>query len=199
MHSGAAIAAALKSRKQRGAHQDEYMTEMLDSFLEEAPTSAASRTKKLDEICQSKMSSTTVMLDVSTKRAVRQENQIDGLIEKVEARLSRAQSYSSFVAISIFFCIYVTVLFMQNDVSASFAIQASYQNTIIAGLPGDGYLSSPDVLFDWLQADIVERAFTEPVCGDGTCEWSPEEYPGYACPSRSLLTYTKSLTCMTRC
>jgi len=35
MHSGAAIAAALKSRKQRGKHQDEYMTEMLDSFLEE--------------------------------------------------------------------------------------------------------------------------------------------------------------------
>lgn len=72
MHSGAAIAAALKSRKQRGAHQDEYMTEMLDSFLEEAPTSAVNRTKELDDICQSKMSSTTVMLDVVQKRAVRQ-------------------------------------------------------------------------------------------------------------------------------
>jgi hypothetical protein len=42
-----------------------------------------------------------------------------------------------------------------------------------------GYLSPSDDLFDWMQADLVDRAFTEPVCGDGTCEWSPEEYTGF--------------------
>ena len=179
MHSSAAIAAALKSRKQRGQHQDEYMTEMLDTFLEEPAEAAVSRKNKIDEICKGKMSSTTVVLDMVQKRAVRREKQIDGLMEKVEVRMGRATSYSNFLALSVFFILYVIVLFMQNDVASSFAIEASYQNTMIAELPEDGYLSSADDLFDWLQAQVVERAFTEPVCGDGTCEWSPEEYPGF--------------------
>ena len=143
------------------------------------PQHAAMRTKKIDEICQNKMSATTVMLDVVQKRAIHQEKQIDGLIEKVEARLSRAQSYAQFVAITLFFVLYVATLFMQNDVAAGFAVEASYQNTIIAGLPDSGFLLSTGEIYDWLQSDIVERAFTEPVCGDGTCEWSPDEYPGF--------------------
>lgn len=179
MNSSAAIAAALKSRRQRGKHQEEYMTEMLDSFLEEHPSAAANRTKKIEEICKNKMSATTVVLDVVQKRAVRQEKQIDGLIEKVESRLQRARSYLNFVGLATFFVLYVVVLFLQYDVEAGFAIEASYQNTIIAGLPEEGYLSSSDDVFDWMQSELVDRAFTEPVCGDGTCEWSPEEYPGF--------------------
>jgi len=179
MHSGAAIAAALKSRKKRGKHQDEHMTEMLDSFLEECPVAAARRKDKIDEICKGKMSSTTVVLDMVQKRAVRREKQIDGLMEKVEERMGRAKSYSQFLALSVFFILYVFVLFMQNDVASSFAIEASYQNTIIAQLPEGNFLSSSDDLFDWLKTQMVERAFSEPVCGDGTCEWDPDEYPGF--------------------
>ena len=61
---------------------------------------------------------------------------------------------------------------MQNDVQAHYAIQASYKDSILAALPEGGLLSSANYLFDWLQEDIAERAWTEPVCGDGTCEWS---------------------------
>ena len=93
--------------------------------------------------------------------------------------MSRAQSYSHLVGLAVFFVIYVIVLFMQNDVQAHYAIQASYKDSILAGLPEGGLLSSANDLFDWLQEEIAERAWTEPVCGDGTCEWSPEEYPGF--------------------
>jgi hypothetical protein len=179
MHSSAAIASALKSRKKRGKHEDEYLTEMLDTFLEEHPVAAVSRSRKIEEICRSKMSSSTMVLDAVQKRSVKREKQIDGLIEKVEMRLARARSYSHFLGISFFFVLYVTVLFMQNDVSKNHAIESSYQNTVLAALPEEGYLGSSDELFDWLQAEIVDRVFTEPVCGDGTCEWSPEEYPGF--------------------
>ncbi len=70
------------------------------------------------------------------------------------------------VSSNVFLDAYVTVLFVQNDVASGFAIEESFHTTILAGLPevkfsGDG----SEALFAWLQAEIVERAFTEPAKG----------------------------------
>jgi len=180
MHSGAAIAAALKSQKGRAKHTNQQLTKTLDSLLDEAPEKAVYRMKKIEEMRDSKLSSRTATLDVVHKHGVRREKQIDALIEKVEQRLTRSQHYKQFMSILVFFVAYCYMLFVQNNVASGFAIEESFQTTILAGLAevkfaGDG----SDALFRWLQAEIVERAFTEPVCGDGTCEWSPEEYPGF--------------------
>ena len=82
------LSVVLLTRLHSHAGQDEYLTEMLDSFLEEAPKAAASRARRIEEVCKSKMSGSTLMLDVVHKRSVKREKQIDGLIEKVMLHLN---------------------------------------------------------------------------------------------------------------
>ena len=125
MHSGAAIAAALKSQKGRAKHTNQQLTKTLDSLLDEAPEKAVYRMKKIEEMRDSKLSSRTVSLDVVHKHGVRREKQIDALIEKVEQRLTRSQHYKQFMSILVLFVAYVSMLFVQNNVASGFAIEES--------------------------------------------------------------------------
>lgn len=176
---GAAIAAALQGRKKRDNMRDTFMTEMLDDFFEsESGASAADRSNKFKGITEGKLGGTTMAFDKHLKKSVKHEKQIDALMAKVGDRMSRSGNYNSFATILVFFILYVTAVMMQQDTPSSSAIQSAFQTTIIAGLDG-GQISSPDDLFDWLQADIVDRGWDDPICGDGTCEWDGSEYPGF--------------------
>jgi len=176
---GAAIAAALKGRKKRNNDRDVFMTEMLDDFFEsEGSSNAADRSKKMESITMGKLSGSTVAFDKHVTKAAKHEKQIDGLIAKVDDRMARSGNYNSFVSIMCFFVLYLAAVMMQQDTPSASAVQSSFQATIIAGLPA-GAISGPDDLFDWLQADIVDRGWDEPVCGDGTCEWDSNEFPGF--------------------
>ena len=75
------LSVVLLTRLHSHAGQDEYL-------LEEAPQAAASRARRIEEVCKSKMSGSTLMLDVVQKRSVKREKKIDGLIEKVMLHLN---------------------------------------------------------------------------------------------------------------
>lgn len=179
MHQ-AAIAAALKGRKKRQADQDSLMTDLLDDFFEsESAYSAAERHKRMGDHTQNKLGGSTHILDSNHNKSMKHEKQIDLLLGKVNERMSRSENYNSFASIFIFALLYVAAVMMQQDIASASAIQAAYQATIIAGLSDTGKISNIDEIFDWLQADIVDRGWDEPICGDGTCEWDGNEYPGF--------------------
>jgi len=180
----AAAAAALKGRKKREKNMDVLMTEMLqDFFASESAGGAAERAKQIEEKAKGKLGGTTVAFDSHMKKSVKHEKQIDGLVQKVTERMARSGNYNSFASICVFFVIYVTAVMLQQDTEAHNAIQSAFQATILAGLADAsnslGSLVSPDDLLDWLQNDFVDRAWDDPICGDGTCEFDGQEYPGF--------------------
>ena len=177
---GASIAAALRGKKKRHADRDTLMNDMLDDCFEgESAENIAETQGRIQDKVAGRLGGSTVAFDAVPKKSIKHEKQIDGLMTRVTERMSRARHYNSFAGIVVFFSIYVSAIFMQQDMLSAGAVQASYQTTIIAGLPDTGLLTSPDDLYDWLQSDIVDRGWSEPVCGDGTCEYDGAEFPGF--------------------
>ena len=179
MHQ-AAIAAALKGRKKRTSDRDSLMTELLDDFFEsESGLSAAERSKRMETHTNNKLGGSTHVFDRHHKKSVKHEKQVDLMLEKVSERMARSANYNAFASILFFAVLYVAAVTMQQDIASASAIQAAFQATIIAGLSDTGKLTSADDIFDWLQSDIIDRGWDEPICGDGTCEWDGNEYPGF--------------------
>jgi hypothetical protein len=187
----AQVAGALKGRRRREKNSNDLMAELLKDFFEgESGESAAERARQIEDKTQGLLGGTTVAFDQDHKKSVKHEKQIDGLLRKVSERMSRSRNYNSFASIVVFASIYVAAVLMQNkDLQAHNAIQSAFQATILAGLLGasngmgvdvsSGCVSSPDNILDWLQNDFVDRAWDDPICGDGTCEWDGQEYPGF--------------------
>ena len=178
-------AAVIRGRKKRVQSQDEFMRDILDDFFEsEDGFKAAERAKSLEEKATGKLEGTRVAFDIEHKKSLKHEKQIDGLLQKVTDRMSRSVNYNSFASICVFFALYLSAVLLQQNVSTENTIQTAFQETIIKGACGGEFcagsrLGDPQEIFDWLQEDIVDRAWDEPVCGDGTCEWDGNEYPGF--------------------
>jgi hypothetical protein len=195
----AAVAAALKGRKRRQAASDTFMTEMLDEFFEsEGGGQAAERAKKFDDIATGKLGGSTVVFDRHMKKSVKHEKQIDGLMGKVTERMSRSKNYNAFASILVFAVLYVTTMIMQQRVVDENAVQTAYLATIVAGLEGKAPYTTADDILDWLQEEVVDRGWDEPICGDGTCEQDGSEYPGFGrfgcIPDCGRYLYTTKIT-----
>jgi hypothetical protein len=187
----AQVAGALKGRKRREKNSNDLMAELLRDFFEgESGESAAERARQMEDKTRAKLGGTTVAFESDHKKSVKHEKQIDGLLLQVQKRMSRSRNYNSLASIVFFASIYLVVVIMQNkDLQAHNAIQSAFQATILAGLLGasngmgvdvsSGCVSSADTILDWLQTDFVDRAWDDPICGDGTCEWDGQEYPGF--------------------
>lgn len=171
-----AVAAHLKNNRKK---QYQVGSDHLDEYLQEQTGHAAAyRSHRLHNIYDSKVSESSVAIDNNHSKVKRHERQVDGLMEIVEERLSRANHYTWLSGLSVFFVLYLIVLFMQRDTTLAYSIEASLINSIVAGLPGDGRIVNTDQFYDWMQSDLVGRIFTDPICGDGTCEY-PQEYAGF--------------------
>lgn len=195
----AAVAAALKGRKRRQKTTDAFMAEMLDEFIEsESGASAAERSKRFEGITTSKLGGTTVVFDRHHKKSIKHEKQIDGLMTKVTERMSRSRNYNAFASIVVFAALYTVTIILQQRVLDENAVQTAFLATIVAGLEGRAPLASEDDIYDWLQEEIVERAWDEPICGDGTCERDGSEYPGFGrfgcIPDCGRYLYTTKIT-----
>jgi hypothetical protein len=195
----AAVAAALKGRKRRQKTSDDFMNEMLDEFFEsESGASAAERSKKFDGITSNKLGGSTVVFDRHMKKSIKHEKQIDGLMAKVTDRMSRSKNYNAFASILFFAVLYVAAIVLQQRVLDENAVQTAYLATIVGGIEGRAPFASEDDIYDWLQEEIVDRAWDEPICGDGTCERDGSEYPGFGrfgcIPDCGRYLYTTKIT-----
>jgi len=80
-----------------------------------------------------------------TDPVVRREIQVDGLLNKVREKLSRATSYQRLFGTTLFFVVYVSFLFQQRDIQSSYFIESSVIDIVLSNLPqlgNGGYMNS---------------------------------------------------------
>jgi len=89
-------------------------------------------------------------------------------------RHRKGVAYGNLCGFLLFGCFWFSVLFMERNATDAYAIT----NTVIDQfLPEDNEFLSSAGIFEWLEGTVGD-IWTDPVCGDGTCE-APFEYPSY--------------------
>ena len=139
-----AVAANLKNKKKKYNVGADH----LDDYLQDQTGNAASyRVHRLHNIYDAKVSESSVAIDNGHSKVKRHERQVDGLMSIVEERLSRANHYTWLSGLSVFFVLYLIVLFMQRDLTLAYSIEAALMNSIVAGLPDSNRIVSNDQFY----------------------------------------------------
>ena len=108
----------------------------------------------------------------------KQDRQINALIARAEMGIQLEKNYAKLFLLSFFAAVYLTMLIVQGNISADYALESSVHTTIINQLTGGigleygtalffdrGSISSPAQFYNWLSASILQRTLTQPVCG----------------------------------
>eukprot|EP00960_Hanusia_phi_P057985 763734-Hanusia_phi.AAC.1 len=178
------LIAAIHGKKRRQNEEDDF------SSLLEPPHVYKDRMEAVDVVLED-LESHSIFGPSSGKPDHSHNVAVDGLLEKVEDRLHRSHAYFKLAATALFFILFAILLFTQRNVTDSYSMESSIINQIIGQLPtlgtggytnsnvgAAGMLTSSDDFFTWLSSAVISNVFTDPVCGDGTCD-APDEYPGF--------------------
>jgi|AntAceMinimDraft_5_1070358.scaffolds.fasta_scaffold18235_1 hypothetical protein len=80
----------------------------------------------------------------------------------------------------IYICFNCALLMLQSDVPRSFQVFRTLQNALKFGEGSNsGVPASLDDVPTWLNASVLSKTFSDPVCGDGKCT-APYEYAAFA-------------------
>ncbi|EKX32347.1 hypothetical protein GUITHDRAFT_121488 [Guillardia theta CCMP2712] len=184
----AAVVAATLNRQMREAEQEQELDYSLHGMLED-PHTFQSRMASVDSVLEDlKSKSLFGPTDDALKES---ESKIHALLEKVQARIDRSTRYRKLAGTSLFFLLFILLVFAQRDSQVLYVIESSLLDALVDDLPSmrsggfmnsgvgaTGYIRNNDDLYSWLQQSILPSVFQDPVCGDGVCD-SPAEYPGF--------------------
>jgi hypothetical protein len=109
-----AIAAVMNTRKpgKRRAIYDDPLAAYLER---NTPSHHHARVSELEELLKSRQQEAFFSLEGISKEQLKKEARVEQLMAKVKARLDRADKYSRFASVAIFFAIYVIALFLQRN------------------------------------------------------------------------------------
>jgi len=189
------VVAAVHARRRRQKQEEEVE---LEGHLQVPAEELLARLERLDGVLEEEMEGKTFRFGNQEANKERDRaKHVDGLLERVENQIKRSTSYRKLFGTVVFFIVYVIMLILRRDITASFAIEQSLITALKGTLPdtgaggwfndgegATGKLGSQDDFYSWLSG-IVGRAYQNPVCGDGRCQ-APLEFPGFGrfgCPA----------------
>ncbi|EKX32754.1 hypothetical protein GUITHDRAFT_121057 [Guillardia theta CCMP2712] len=185
---GTVVASVLKKRGEKNVRKVEE--EEIEKLIKHPVDTLVHDVNEVEGVLRDTELQKLFGLRSRTDPVVRREIQIDGLLTKVREKLSRSSSYVRLFGTSIFFLVYVSFLFMQRDIESSYYVESSVIDLVGSNLPmlgnggymnsglgSTGFLSTSEDFYSWFRG-IAQVVFSDPVCGDGTCD-GPDEYPGF--------------------
>jgi hypothetical protein len=190
---GATIAAALRKRREKAKKEHD---EKIDALINEKSAQVLARIEKIDDILVDSEESKLFGLNSGQSNHAKVDaatlvKQVEGLIAVVEEKIERSSSYRKLMGTSIFFIIFLIILFMQREVTQSYIVESSILNALVttaglnqlgsggyfnSGSGATGQLASASEFFDWIEK-VSSNIFTDSTCGDGVCDSG--EYPGF--------------------
>ena len=94
-------------------------------------------------------------------------------------RIKRRSHYLDLFAFLLYSCLYLAILFLQRQSYSAYEVNFTMVNSFVPqddGQPATA-MGSTESIYLWLQG-LLEDMWSDPVCGDGTCEF-PYEFPSY--------------------
>ncbi|EKX32346.1 hypothetical protein GUITHDRAFT_121487 [Guillardia theta CCMP2712] len=187
MALNAAVAGVLQHQRESRSYEDAEFD--LNRVLEN-PNVFRNRIETIDSVLHD-VESQTLFCPPKESSEKQKESKLQAFLEQVQSRIDRSTRYRKLAGTSLFFLLFILLVFVQRDSQTLFAIESSLLDFLIGDLPtylsggfmnsgvgATGYIRNNDDLYSWLQQSILPSVFQDPVCGDGVCD-SPAEYPGF--------------------
>eukprot|EP00960_Hanusia_phi_P058557 763924-Hanusia_phi.AAC.1 len=141
---GAVIASVLQNRRKKGESK-KLQDDELDSLINDPIDNLVDDIHEVQGVLRDSEIQKLFGRRSRTDPVVRREIQVDGLLNKVREKLSRATSYQRLFGTTLFFVVYVSFLFQQRDIQSSYFIESSVIDIVLSNLPqlgNGGYMNS---------------------------------------------------------
>eukprot|EP00937_MAST-01D_sp_MAST-1D-sp2_P003230 g3230.t1 len=125
------------------------------------------------------------MLDARSK-LVRPSAVMRDLAARTERAVDRNRNYCMLFKFLFHFVLYLVILLLQRRPDAAYAVESAISGALfnihtLTVEPHDGRveISVPDTatVYNWLDKNLLQAVYTDPVCGNGVCD-APLEFPG---------------------